>query len=282
MKFMFLDKYKKANRIIKHEQAKVVRYIFDRFLEGYSPEFISKELRELEIPGCTGKAKWCPSAIWKMLQNEKYKGDAFLQKTYTVDFLKKKRIDNDRQVNQYYIEQNHEPILDREKWEIVQLEIARRKKFRDQHKLQFYIMQKENNPFTTKVFCAECASAFGRKNWTTSRGKRKVWECNNLYRIKGQIGCQNNHIDEEMLETIFLRAIEELKDNKNLLFERWKRLQEEGNLLEQMYGDRLKHLMSQENLEFNGEVMCQVLDHIKLTIDGSITIVFLEETEVTL
>jgi len=85
-----------------------------------------------------------------------------------------------------------------------------------------------------------------------------------------------------MLETIFLRVIEELKDNKNLLFERWKRLQEEGNLLEQMYGDRLKHLMSQENLEFNGEVMCQILDHIKLTIDGSITIVFLEENEVTL
>ena len=212
----------------------------------------------------------------------KYKGDTFLQKTYTVDFLNKKRIDNDRQVNQYYIEQNHESILDREKWEIVQLEIAKRKKLRDQHKLQFYIMQKENNPFTTKVFCAECGSAFGRKNWTKSWGKRKVWECNNRYRIKGQIGCQNNHIDEEMLETIFLRAIEELKDNKNLLFERWKRLQKEGNLLEQMYGDRLKHLMSQENLEFNGEVMCQVLDHIKLTIDSSITIVFLEETEVTL
>ena len=280
--FMGYDKDEKGNLIINHEQANDVRYIFDRFLEGYSPEFISKELREQEIPGCTGKAKWCPSAIWKMLQNEKYKGDALLQKTYTVDFLKKKRIDNDRQVNQYYIENNHEPILDREKWEIVQLEIARRKKFREQHNLQFYIMQKENNPFTTKVFCAECGSAFGRKNWTTSRGKRKVWQCNNRYRIKGQIGCQNNHIDEEMLETIFLRAIEELKDNKNLLFERWKRLQEEGNLLEQMYGDRLKHLMSQENLEFNGEVMCQVLDHIKLTIDGSITIVFLEETEVTL
>ena len=143
-------------------------------------------------------------------------------------------------------------------------------------------MQKETNPFTTKVFCAECGSAFGRKNWTTSRGKLKVWECNNRYRIKSQIGCQNNHINEEMLETIFLRAIEELKDNKNLLFERWKRIQEEGNLLEQMYGDRLKHLMSQENLEFNGEVMCQILDHIKLTIDGSITIVFFEENEVTL
>ena len=190
--FMGYDKDEKGNLIINHEQAKVVRYIFDRFLEGYSPEFISKELREQEIPGCTGKAKWCPSAIWKMLQNEKYKGDALLQKTYTVDFLTKKRIDNDGQVNQYYIENNHEAILDRDKWEIVQLEIERRKRFREQHKLQFYIMQKENNPFTTKVFCAECGSAFGRKNWTTSRGKRKVWQCNNRYRIKGQIGCLNN------------------------------------------------------------------------------------------
>ena len=57
-------------------------------------------------------------------------------------------------------------------------------------------MQNEDNPFTTKVFCAECGSAFGRKNWTTSRGKRKVWQCNNRYKVKGQIGCQNNHIAE--------------------------------------------------------------------------------------
>jgi len=57
--FMGYDKDEKGNLIINPEQAKVVRYIFDRFLEGYSPEFISKELREQAIPGCTGKAKWC-------------------------------------------------------------------------------------------------------------------------------------------------------------------------------------------------------------------------------
>jgi prophage lambdaSa04, site-specific recombinase, resolvase family len=73
----------------------------------------------------------------------------------------KKRIDNDEQVNQYYIENNHEVILDRDKREIVQLEIVRRKKFREQHKLQFYIMQKENNTLITKVFCVECGSVFG-------------------------------------------------------------------------------------------------------------------------
>lgn len=152
-----------------------------------------------------------------MLKNEKYKGDALLQKIYTINFLMKKRIDNDGQVNQYYIENNHEPILDREKWEIVQLEMARRKRFREQHKLQFYIMQKENNPFTTKVFCAECGSVFGRKNWTTIRGKRKVWQCNNRCKVKGQIGCQNNHIDEEILEKAVFIAVELLSENVDLL-----------------------------------------------------------------
>ena len=89
--FKGYDKDEKGNLIINHEQANVVRYIFDRFLEGYSPEFISKELREQETPGCTGKAKWCPSAIWKMLQMKNTKGDALASETYTVDFLTKKK-----------------------------------------------------------------------------------------------------------------------------------------------------------------------------------------------
>ena len=280
--FMGYDKDEKGNLIINHEQANVVRYIFDRFLEGYSPEFISKELREQEIPGCTGKAKWCPSAIWKMLQNEKYKGDALLQKTYTVDFLTKKRIDNDGQVNQYYIENNHEPILDREKWEIVQLEIARRKKFREQHKLQFYIMQKENNPFTTKVFCAECGSAFGRKNWTTSRGKRKVWQCNNRYRIKGQIGCLNNHIDEEMLEKAVMMAVSILKENRELLQSKWNKLMETDSSLKQYYSDRLREIVSRNKWDFNGVEMCRILHSITISEKGEISVKFLEGTEVNL
>ena len=280
--FMGYDKDEKGNLIINHEQANVVRYIFDRFLEGYSPEFISKELREQEIPGCTGKAKWCPSAIWKMLQNEKYKGDALLQKTYTVDFLTKKRIDNDGQVNQYYIENNHEPILDKEKWEIVQLEIARRKKFREQHNLQFYIMQKENNPFTTKVFCAECGSAFGRKNWTTSRGKRKVWQCNNRYRIKGKIGCLNNHIDEEMLEKAVVMAVEQLSKNVDLLHGKWNKVLEENRPLEKHYSLKLAEMINKPLWEFDSHEMCQVLDNIIIAEDGQITVRFLEGTEVDL
>ena len=75
-----------------------------------------------------------------MLQNEKYKGDALLQKTFTVDFLTKKRVQNDGQVNQYYVEKSHEAIIDKDTWELVQMELARRKAYREEHQLKSYIM----------------------------------------------------------------------------------------------------------------------------------------------
>ncbi|MGT2828480.1 recombinase family protein [Streptococcus hillyeri] len=78
--------------------------------------------------------------------------------------MTKKRVQNDGQVNQYYVENSHEAIIDKDTWELVQLELDRRKAFREEHLLKFYIVQNDNTPFTTKVFCAECGSAFGRKN----------------------------------------------------------------------------------------------------------------------
>ena len=279
--FMGYDKDEKGNLIINHEQANVVRYIFDRFLEGYSPEFISKELREQEIPGCTGKAKWCPSAIWKMLQNEKYKGDALLQKTYTVDFLTKKRSENQGQVNQYYIEGNHEAIIDKEEWDLVQLEVERRNQFRQDNHINFYITQCEQNPFTCKVFCKECGGLFGRKNWTTIRGKRPVWQCNNRYKVKGVQGCTNRHIDEETLQQAFLRAIEFLQENKEKLCEKWSNFSDEQKL-QKYHATQLYELLDSVQEEFNGRKMCQVLEKITLGEDGCITIKFLEGTKVNL
>lgn len=96
-----------------------MRYIFYDFLTGKNCKVIAKSLTEQGFPTPIGKSTWAFGTIKRIIQNEKYKGDALLQKTYTVDFLTKKRINNDGQVNQYYIENNHEPILDREKWEIV-------------------------------------------------------------------------------------------------------------------------------------------------------------------
>ncbi|HEM6404609.1 TPA: recombinase family protein [Streptococcus suis] len=281
-KFMGYDKDENGRLIINPQQAETVKYIYEKFLEGYSPESIAKYLNDNEIPGWTGKANWYPSAIQKMLQNEKYKGDALLQKTFTVDFLTKKRIANDGQVNQYYVENSHEAIIDKDTWELVQLELARRKAYREEHQLKSYIMQNDDNPFTTKVFCKECGSAFGRKNWATSRGKRKVWQCNNRYRIKGVEGCYSSHLDEATLEQIFLKALELLSENIDLLDGKWEKILAENLLLDKHYSMALSDLLKQKQMDFNPSDICRVLDHIRIGLDGEITVRFLEGTEVGL
>ncbi|WP_420067840.1 recombinase family protein [Streptococcus suis] len=281
-KFMGYDKDEDGKLIINPEQAQVVRDIYDMYLDGYSPELIARHFNKEGVKGWSGKANWCPGAILKMLQNEKYKGDALLQKTYTVDFLTKKRIVNDGQVNQYYVEDSHEGIIDEETWETVQLEIARRKNYREEHQLKFYIMQSEHNPFTTKVFCGACGSAFGRKNWATSRGKRKVWQCNNRYRIKGVEGCYSSHLDEATLEQIFIKAMELLSENIDLLDGKWENILAENRLLDKHYSMVLGDLLRQEQKDFNPLDMCRVLDHVRIGLDGEITVRFLEGTEVDL
>ena len=279
---MGYDKDENGRLIINPQQAETVKFIYEKFLEGYSPESIAKYLNDNEIPGWTGKANWYPSAIQKMLQNEKYKGDALLQKTFTVDFLTKKRVQNDGQVNQYYVENSHEAIIDKDTWELVQLELARRKAYREEHQLKTYIMQNDNNPFTTKVFCAECGSAFGRKTWTTSRGKRKVWQCNNRYRVNGQIGCLNNHIDEETLEKAVVMAVKLLSENVDLLHGKWNKILEENRPLAKHYISKLAEKINMPSWEFNTYEMCQVLDSITISEDGQIAVKFLEGTEVDL
>jgi DNA invertase Pin-like site-specific DNA recombinase len=280
-KFVGYDKGENGNLIINEEQAKIVRRIFQDFLQGETPESIARSLKEEGVPGWNGKANWYPTTIQRMLQNEKYMGDALLQKTYTVDFLTKKRSENQGQVNQYYIEGNHEAIINKEDWDLVQLEVERRNQYRQDNHINFYIIQCEQNPFICKVFCKECGGLFGRKNWTTSRGKRPVWQCNNRYKVKGIQGCTNRHIDEETLQQAFLRAIEILHEKKEQLLEKWNSLNEEQKL-EKYHAAQLKRLLDSEQEVFDGRKMCQVLEKIMLGEDGSITVKFLEGTEVNL
>ena len=87
---------------------------------------IFREERGIVTPG--GKKKWNESTVLSILTNEKYKGDALLQKTFTVDFLTKKHKVNEGEVPQYYVEANHEAIIPPEEFEQVQAEVARRNK----------------------------------------------------------------------------------------------------------------------------------------------------------
>ena len=114
-------------------------------------------------------------------------------------------------------------------------------------------MQKENNPFTTKVFCTECGSAFGRKNWITSRGKREVWRCSNRYRIKGQIGYLNNHIDEEMLEKAFMKVVGLLQEYRSDMVAKWQKLEQGASLLHKHYTKQMHQILDLD--KFDGVIM---------------------------
>jgi len=121
-KFLGYTKDENGELVIVPEEAELVRRIFRLYLEGNSSIKIAKIVKADGIKTVTGMDTWQHSVIDQMLQNEKYMGDALLQKTYTVDFLSKKRVKNQGIVPQYYIEDNHEAIIPRE------LFIGRRRK----------------------------------------------------------------------------------------------------------------------------------------------------------
>src|SRR5690625_6974423 len=77
-----------------------------------TPYGIAKELTKDGILTPAKKQKWSAGTVKSILSNEKYKGDALLQKSYTVDFLSKKKKINEGEIPQYYVENNHEAIID--------------------------------------------------------------------------------------------------------------------------------------------------------------------------
>ena len=107
-RFMGYDKDEDGNLVINPEQGEVVKRIYRDFLEGWSLEGIAQQLKAEQVPGVTGKARWNAKTIQRMLQNEKYKGDLLMQKTYTVDFLTKKMVENKGEKDQYYVQGDHE------------------------------------------------------------------------------------------------------------------------------------------------------------------------------
>ena len=126
--FLGYDKGKDGKPVINEKEAEIVRLIYRLFLQGKTASGICKHLDGLGIPTPTGRKAWNQTTINSILRNEKYKGDALLQKKFTVDFLTKKQKVNEGEIPQYYVEDNHPAIIDPLEFDMVQAEIARRQK----------------------------------------------------------------------------------------------------------------------------------------------------------
>ena len=111
-RFLGYDRGEDGNLVVNPEQAKLVRRIYGLFLTGMSPTLIARTLTNEGIPTPSGKEKWYATSIKSILTNEKYKGDALLQKSYTTDFLTNKTKKNEGEIPQYYVKGNHEAIID--------------------------------------------------------------------------------------------------------------------------------------------------------------------------
>lgn len=125
--FLGYNRGKDGGLVIDEEGAEVVRLIYRLFIEGMSYIGVAEYLTEHGIPTPTGKTAWQASVVRSILSNEKYRGDALLQKQFTIDFLKKKMKVNEGEVPRYYVHESHEAIIDPAEFDLVQAEINARK-----------------------------------------------------------------------------------------------------------------------------------------------------------
>ncbi|MEE3451647.1 MAG: recombinase family protein [Acutalibacteraceae bacterium] len=187
--------------VVNREEAEIVKLIFRLFLEGMTPHTIAAELTRRGIKSPGGKDVWCQQTVRRMLSNEKYKGDALLQKQVTVDYLSKKMVKNEGQAPQYYVENNHEAIISPQVFDLVQAELEKRKRTKGTRYSGVSI-------FSNRIKCGDCGSWYGSKVWhSNDKYRRVVYRCNHKY---GGEKCQTPHVTEDEIKDMFITAFNQL------------------------------------------------------------------------
>jgi site-specific DNA recombinase len=188
---------------IVEEEAEIVRLIYTLFLQGKTPTAIAKYLTAQSIPTPGGKEKWQCNVVESILTNEKYKGDALLQKTFTTDFLTKKMKPNEGEVPQFYVTDSHDSIIDAEMFDYVQAEFARRKALGRSYNCK--------SCFSAKLVCGDCGGFFGSKVWhSTDKYRRVIWQCNSKFKTGEK--CTTPHLTENEIKERFIAAWNSMQD----------------------------------------------------------------------
>lgn len=197
------------------EEAEIVRSIYQLFLDGKTIRHIADLLTKQEIPTPCGKSKWSVSTVRSILSNEKYKGDALLQKTYTVDYLTKEVRKNNGEVKQYFVQNSHEPIIEPEIFDLVQKELAKRNTYRAKIR--------DNSPLSNKLICGDCGGFYGHKVWHNHANTERydVWYCNQKY--TNAVKCQTPILRETAIKQAFEKVLTKIDhDEKSYSDKLWR------------------------------------------------------------
>ena len=226
-RFMGYRRGEKGIPEIVEAEAKIVRGIFRRFLEGATSTMIAKELNGAGIPCPARKsqlgeeetgtekdkrkiARWSPSTVESILTNEKYKGDAILQKTYCTDYIQKTFVENDgSEIPKYYAQNSHPAIISSEVFDLAQMELEWRKSLNGSYS--------GKSCFASRVVCGDCGAFYGSKVWhSTDKYRRVIWRCNNKY--GGDVKCSTPHVTQEELEKAFVSVMQKVITEKDAIF----------------------------------------------------------------
>ena len=207
--FLGYDKGENGELVINEEEAKIIRLIFSDFLSGLSYNTIAKKLTEKGIKTPSGRDVWNSTTVKNILKNEKYKGDALLQKNYVADYLTKKRVKNHGEVPQYYVENDHEPIIPPEIFDRVQDLIAEKK---TSNRVSGQTI------FSSKIKCGECGEWYGPKTWhSNSKYRKAVWQCNRKHSTgkHKSTHCKTPYMTDEKIQNAFISAVNKMITNKS-------------------------------------------------------------------
>ncbi len=190
---------------IIESEAKIIRLIYWLFVKGRTENGIAEALEVRGIPSPSGKKTWPPSTIHSILTNEKYKGAALLQKSFTTNFLTKEKKANSGEVQQYYIAQSHHAIIPPEVFDLVQIEMDKRK--RDKRR------RNSVSIFSNKLVCSECGNFYGRRVWhSNSQYRRTIWQCG--HKFQNGKKCTTPHFYEEEIQDAFIAVMNRMILNR--------------------------------------------------------------------
>lgn len=206
---------------INEEEADIVRYIFNRYIEGAGGSVIAKELQNLGYKTKRGSTTWAETTVIGIIKNEKYKGDILMGKTFTLDPISKRRLDNFGEEDQFYIRDHHEAIISDEVFDAAQEILKRRAKPRrlgtDGKREKF----SRKYAFSCMIECGFCGGTLTRRSWHSgSQYNKIIWQCVTATK-KGKKFCPDSKgIAEETIEQAFIESYRLLcQNNKDVLDE---------------------------------------------------------------
>ena len=191
---------------IVEEEAAVIRNMARWFLDGDSLERIKHRLEDAGIETTAGKKTWSTGTIYNILTNEKIMGDVLLQKTFTADYLTKRRVKNSGQQKQYYVKNHHEAIIPKTVYYKIQEEIARRSSLKKAGTRKGKTAQgvySSKYALTGIMVCNECGAHYRRTTWAKNGKKVIVWRCINRL----EHGTKRCHESPTLKEEVIQEAI---------------------------------------------------------------------------